>query len=126
MKCPDVAVVTYVLNYHNQERELDAESLLGIKRGINVVGGDISSHDLEDGRLNIGISYPFNVSVSHLFIPDLEGFGSKCKKSHVLDKCSHGLPQAFCQLLKSLDLFPEEGGRLTQSNKEWKGNHSDK
>jgi hypothetical protein len=48
MKSAAVAVVTYVLNYHNQEGELDAESLLGVKRGINVVGGYISSHDLED------------------------------------------------------------------------------
>ena len=77
MKSADVAVITYVLNYHNQEGELDAESLLGVKRGINVVGGHISSHDLQDGRLNIGISYPFNVSVSHLLVPDLEGLGSK-------------------------------------------------
>ena len=39
---------TYVLDNHDQEGEFDAQSLLGVKRGIDVVGGDIGAHDLED------------------------------------------------------------------------------
>ena len=41
--------MTYVLNYHNQEGELNAESLLGVKRSVDVVGGDVRAHDFKDG-----------------------------------------------------------------------------
>ena len=70
-------LLTYVLNYHNQEGKLNAKSLLGVKRSIDVIGGDVGSHNLKNGRLNIGISYPFNMSVSHLLVPNLERLGSE-------------------------------------------------
>ena len=41
-------VFLQVLDNHDQEGEFDAQSLLGVKRGIDVVGGDIGAHDLED------------------------------------------------------------------------------
>ena len=71
---------TYVLDDHNQEGQLNAENLLGVNRGIDEVSADVSSHDFEDRRLNIGVSYPFDVSVSHFFVPDLEGLGSIANK----------------------------------------------
>ena len=33
--------------------------------------------------MNIGIGYSFDVSVSDLFVPDLEGLGSKRKEEEV-------------------------------------------
>tara|TARA_B110000503_G_C6947994_1_gene329822 strand:- start:250 stop:693 length:444 start_codon:yes stop_codon:yes gene_type:complete len=40
-------VLLQVLDDHHQERELDGKGLLWVKWGVDVVGGDISSHDLE-------------------------------------------------------------------------------
>jgi len=40
-------VLLQVLDDHDQERKLDGKGLLWIERGVDVVGGDISSHDLE-------------------------------------------------------------------------------
>ena len=41
-------VLFQVLDDHDEERKLDGKGLLWIKRSINVVGGLIGSHDLED------------------------------------------------------------------------------
>ena len=40
-------VLLQVLDDHDQERKLDGKGLLWVKWGVDVVGGDISSHDLE-------------------------------------------------------------------------------
>ena len=40
-------VLLQVLDDHHQERKLDGKGLLWVKWGVDVVGGDISSHDLE-------------------------------------------------------------------------------
>ena len=37
-----------VLNDHDQERKLNGQGLLWVKRGVNVVGRHIGSHDLEN------------------------------------------------------------------------------
>ena len=65
-----------ILNDHDQERKLDSKSLFWIKRSIDVVGGDVGSHDLKHGWLNIWIGYSLDVTVSDLFIPNLERFGT--------------------------------------------------
>ena len=68
--------VTYVLNDHNEERQLNGESLLGVKRGVDVVSGDIGTHNFKDRRLDIRISDSLNMSVSDLLVPNLERLGS--------------------------------------------------
>ena len=73
-------VLLQVLNDHDQERKLDGQGLLWVKRGIDVVGGHIGSHNLENRGLNIRISDSLNVTVSDLFIPNLEGLGSVYQK----------------------------------------------
>ena len=70
---------TYVLDDHDQERKLDGQSLLGINGAGNVVGGDISSHDFDNRGLNIGIRYSFDVSITDIFLPNLERLGAKFK-----------------------------------------------
>lgn len=41
--------LTYVLDDHNQEGKLDGKSLLGVNGASDVVGGHVSSHNLENG-----------------------------------------------------------------------------
>lgn len=65
-------ILLQVLDDHHQERKFDGKGLLWVKWGVDVVGGDIGAHDLENGGLNIWISDSFDVTVSDLFIPDLE------------------------------------------------------
>ena len=38
--------VTYILDDHNQERQLDAKSLLGVGRTLDVSCANIGTHDL--------------------------------------------------------------------------------
>lgn len=38
---------TYVFYYHHQEGQLYAEGLVGIRWTSDVVGGDVSAHDLK-------------------------------------------------------------------------------
>ena len=40
-------VLLQVLDDHDQERKLDGKYLFWVERRVDVVGGDISSHDLE-------------------------------------------------------------------------------
>lgn len=40
-------VFLQVLDNHDQERKLDGKGLFWVERSVDVVGGDISSHDLE-------------------------------------------------------------------------------
>ena len=41
--------VTYILDDHDQERELDGQGLLGVDGATDVVGRYVSSHDLNNG-----------------------------------------------------------------------------
>ena len=65
-------VFLQVLDNHNQEWKLDSKSFLWVQWSIDVVGGYISSHDLKNWGLNIWISYSLDVTVSDLFIPNLQ------------------------------------------------------
>jgi hypothetical protein len=69
-------VFLQVLDDHDQERKLNGQSFLRVERSIDVVGGYIGSHDLEDGGLNIRICDSLDMTVSDLFIPNLKWFGS--------------------------------------------------
>ena len=72
---PDL-LSTYVLDDHDQEGQLDRKGLASINWTSNVVSGNIGTHDFENGRLNIRISYSLNVAISHVLMPDLERLGS--------------------------------------------------
>ena len=71
--------ITYVLDDHDQEGELDGKGLLGVDWACDVVSRNVGSHDLENGRLNIRISYSLDVSVSNVLVPDLKWLGSRGK-----------------------------------------------
>ena len=66
----------YVLDDHDQEGEFDGQGLSGIDGAANVVGGYVSSHDLNNRGLNIRVSYSLDVTVSDVFGPNLEGLGT--------------------------------------------------
>ena len=68
---------TYVLDNHNEERKFDSKGLVVINWAGDVVGGDISSHDLKDGGLDISIGKSLDVSISDVLIPNLEWLGSR-------------------------------------------------
>jgi hypothetical protein len=68
--------ITYVLNDHDEERQLDGKSLLWVQWAGDVVGGHIGSHDLEDGRLNVWISNSLDVTVANVLVPNLERLGA--------------------------------------------------
>ena len=65
-----------VLDDHDEEGQLDGERLLLVDGARDVVGRHIGSHDLENGGLNIRVSYSLDVSVSHVLVPDLKWLGS--------------------------------------------------
>ena len=67
---------TYVLDDHDQEGKLDGKGLLDVDGTGDIVSGNIGSHDLEDGGLNISIRQSLDVTISHIFIPNLEGLGA--------------------------------------------------
>ena len=69
-------VFLQVLDNHDQEWKLDGQGLLWVQWSIDVVGGYISSHDLKNWWLNIWISNSLDVTVSDLFIPNLQWFRS--------------------------------------------------
>jgi hypothetical protein len=73
-------VLLQVLDDHDQERKLDGQGLLWVERSVDVVGGHIGSHDLENRGLNIRISDSLDVTVSDLLVPNLEGFRSELQK----------------------------------------------
>ena len=65
-----------VLYDHNEEWKFDSESLVGISGTGDKVSGDISSHDFENGALNVGVSYAFYMTVADTLVPNLEGLRS--------------------------------------------------
>lgn len=69
--------LTYVLDDHNKERQLNGEGLLRVKRACDEVSANVSSHDLENRGGNIGVSDSLNMSVAHVLVPDLQRFGTK-------------------------------------------------
>ena len=73
-------VLLQVLNDHDQEWKLDCQGLLWVQWSVDVVCGYICSHDLKNWGLNIWIRDSLNVTVSDLFIPNLERFWSKLMK----------------------------------------------
>lgn len=106
-------VLLQVFDDHDQERQLDGQGLLWVEGSVDVVGGHVGSHDLEDRRLDVWVGDSLDVTVSHLLVPNLEGLGSTLR----------------------LMTCPREGARsegrrreavLTQWSRGWRGIHSDR
>ena len=73
---PLARILTYVLDDHDQEGELDGKGLLLLGWAGDVVCGDVGAHDFEDGGLNVGIGQSLDMTVANLLLPDLEGLGA--------------------------------------------------
>jgi len=69
-------VFLQVLDNHDQERELDAQVFFRVGRGSNESSGYISTHDLQDTGLDIGICESLDVTISDLLVPNLKWFRS--------------------------------------------------
>ena len=69
-------VLLQVLDDHDQEGQLDGEGLLWVDGARDKVGRHICSHDLENGRLNVGVRQSLDMTVPHVLLPDLEGLGA--------------------------------------------------
>ena len=63
---------TYVLDDHDEEGQLNSESLLGVQGASDEVCANVRAHDLEDRGGNIGVSDSLNVTVAHVLVPDLQ------------------------------------------------------
>lgn len=53
----------YILDDHDEKRQLYSKSLFGIYRASDKGSCDIGAHDLEDRRLDILICQPLDVPV---------------------------------------------------------------
>mmetsp|Transcript_28691 Transcript_28691/g.83113 ORF Transcript_28691/g.83113 Transcript_28691/m.83113 type:complete len:269 (-) Transcript_28691:399-1205(-) len=78
---PDVLIVQYlnlerevlvhVLEDHHQERQLDAQGLLGIGRTNDVVGRHVRSHDFHHRALDIRVGYALHMTILYRGVPYL-------------------------------------------------------
>ncbi len=75
-------VLAEVLDNHDEERQLDAQHLLGVGRAGHIGGTNVRSHDLQDRGLDIRIGNTLDVAVTHLLVPDLQRLAPilECKK----------------------------------------------
>ena len=69
-------VLPQVLDDHYQERQLDAERLLGVRGAGDVSRANVCSHYFQHARLDIRIGDTLDVAIPHFLVPDLEGFAS--------------------------------------------------
>lgn len=67
-------VLLEVLEYHDQERELDAEGLTGIGWARDESRRNVGAHDLQHGGLDVLVGDSLDVPVSHFLVPYLERF----------------------------------------------------
>lgn len=63
---------SYIFDDHDEERQLDAERLLGVRRTRDEVGADIRAHDLQHRRLDVLVGNALDVSIGDLLVPDLQ------------------------------------------------------
>jgi hypothetical protein len=69
LKCE---VLLQVFDNHHQERELDAQRLLGVCRTCDVVRAHVGSHDFKDRGLNVLVRDSLDVTISNLLVPNLQ------------------------------------------------------
>ena len=67
---------THILDNHDQEGQLDAQSLVLIGRTRDVVGGYVRAHDLEHAGLDVLVRDTLDVAIPHLLVPDLQWFAA--------------------------------------------------
>ena len=91
-------ILFQVFNDHHQKGQLDAERFLWIGRCADVRGGDVGAFDLEHQRLDVIVSYAFNVPIAHFLIPDLQ----RLRANTVKDRQKATL---LNKLLQKLDKF---------------------
>jgi len=65
-------VLLQVLDDHDQERELDAKSLLLVGRASDEASVDIASDQFQHARLNVLVSQTLDVAVTNLLVPNLQ------------------------------------------------------
>jgi hypothetical protein len=65
-----------ILNSHNEEGELNAESHLRVGRTTDEVCANIGAHDFEDGAANFLIGDALEVTIANDFGPKLKGLGA--------------------------------------------------
>ncbi len=68
---------TYIFDDHDQEGQLDAESLVSVCRAGDIVRRNVRSHDLEHRRLDIRVSDSLDVPIAHALVPDLKRLRTK-------------------------------------------------
>ena len=73
------AVITYVLDDHDEEGKLDGQSFLRVDWAGDEVGGDIGAHDFEHRGLDVRIRQSLDVAVAHLLVPDLQRLRAETK-----------------------------------------------
>jgi hypothetical protein len=59
-------VFLHVLDDHDQERQLDTESLLWVCRARNVRGAHVCGSNVNDKRLDVLVGDPFDVTIADL------------------------------------------------------------
>jgi len=69
-------VLLEVLDDHDEEGELNTESLLGISGAGDVAGVDVAADEFEDGGVNVLICEALNVTVADFLFPNLKGTGA--------------------------------------------------
>ena len=58
-------VLLQVLDDHHQERQLDAERLLRVRRARNIVRANVGAHDLQDAGLDVLVGDALDVTIAH-------------------------------------------------------------
>ena len=102
--------VTYVLDDHDQEGQLDSEGLLCLDRASDEVGRDIGAHDLQHRGLNISIGQSLDVTVADFLFPNLQRLGAVDRQRQ--EGLGH---QEFSSASMNL---------LTQWSRGWRGSRS--
>lgn len=75
--------ISYIFDDHDQKRQLDAERLFLLARALDVRGGHVCSHYLQDRALDVCVGDPLYVPVPHvLAIPYLKRFWPIVTVSH--------------------------------------------
>lgn len=70
----EIGQYAYILDDHDEKRQLDAERFLLFAGARNERGRHVCPHDLEHGALDVGVSDSFDVPVPDLAgVPNLQG-----------------------------------------------------
>jgi len=65
-------ILLQVLNDHDEERKLDAEGLVGVRRACDEARVDVAADKFQDGALDVLICEALDMAVADLLVPNLE------------------------------------------------------